>query len=115
MESLDKYIELQKELFNYFGYFESWKVLPIDDAREYYWHLTGEGYGDEVIFSEQENDKDGGNLLDGTMDDVYKCSIYTQRHLRKWVYRGPEYTMIVVDTHTDGNKLLQIFANSKER
>jgi hypothetical protein len=47
--------------------------------------------------------------------DYYQNDIYTNRFLPKWVYRGPEYTMIVVDTHTDGNQLLQVFANDKEK
>lgn len=45
---------------------------------------------------------------------MYSNEIYTQRFLPKWVYRGKDYTMICVDTHTDGNKFLQIFDNSKE-
>jgi len=44
----------------------------------------------------------------------YRNDIYTQRFLSKWVYRGEDYTMICVDTHTDGNKFLQIFNNKKE-
>lgn len=37
------------------------------------------------------------------------------RNLSKWVYRGEMYTMIVVDTQTDGNKFLRIFDNAKEQ
>ena len=46
--------------------------------------------------------------------DYYQNEIYTQRFLPKWVYRGKEYTMICVDTRTDGNTFLQVFDNSKE-
>lgn len=109
MNLLDDYNALLKEIYAYFGYVEEWHVFPIDDARECYWRLSGEGPG-TVRFSETEaalDDEDAG--------DFYENEIYMQRHLPKWVYRGPEYTMIVVDTHTDGNKFLQIFDNAKER
>jgi len=107
---LDQYFDLQKQIFDYFGYVEDWREIPIDDAREYFWHLTGEGHGDGVKFAREEK-----NLFEGTMDDGYSNEIYTQRFLPKWVYRGKDYTMICVDTHTDGNKFLQIFDNAKER
>lgn len=112
MDLLDKYTALRQEIFDYFGYKEDWRVLPIDvdDAREYYWHLTGEAHGDEVLFAKNEE-----NLHEGTDDDGYSNEIYTQNHLPKWVYRGKDYTMVVVDTHTDGNLFLQIFDNAKER
>lgn len=110
MEILNKYSDLRQQLFDYFGYVEDWRVLPIDDARGYYWSLSGEGHGDEVRFAKSEE-----NLFDGTEDDGYSNEIYTQRHLPKWVYRGTDYTMVVVDTHTDGNRFLQIFENILER
>lgn len=108
MELLDKYSELQEQLFDYFGYVEDWRVFPVDDARMYFWRLDGEGPGN-VHFAETEEE------LRNETGKYYVNSIYTQRHLSKWVYRGENYTMIVVDTHTDGNKFLQIFDNRKER
>ena len=109
MKLLDDYLKLQNELFAYFGYKENWKAIPIDDAREYYWYLTGDGHGDEVKFAKMKK-----NVFDGTESDGYSNEIYTQRFLPKWVYRGQDYTMICVDTNTDGNKFLQIFDNAKE-
>lgn len=108
MKLLNDYLTLQKELHDYFGYVEDWRILPIVDDTEYYWGLP-EGDEAEVRFAdtlEQLEDEDTG--------DYYVNSIYTQRHLPKWVYRGEDYTMICADTHTDGNKLLQIFSNNKE-
>lgn len=110
MELLDKYFELQKEIYDHFGYVEDWVVIPIQDCREYFWHLTGDGHGDKVLYAIEEK-----NLFDGTGEDVYSDDIYTQRFLPKWVYRSDDYTMICVDTHTDGNKFLSIFDNAKER
>ena len=104
MELLDKYNDLRQEVFDYFGYCEDWRVLPLDDARENYWRLTE----DEVLFGAEEDVRTESG-------DHYVNEIYRQRHLPKWVYRGADYTMVVVDTHTDGNQFLQIFDNSKER
>lgn len=107
MKLLKEYFELQKQIYEYFGYEEDWVVFPIDDSTEYYWKICGEGPRD-VCFSKTKEEvinEDG---------DVYENEIYTQRFLSKWVYRGKDYTMIVVDTHTDGNKFLQIFDNKKE-
>ena len=36
------------------------------------------------------------------------------RHLPKSVYYGKEYTMVVINTHTDGNVFLSIFDNNKK-
>lgn len=109
MQLLKNYFDLQKQLYEYFGYEENWRVFPIDDATAYYWRLEGEGPG-TVYFADTvedlEDKDDRGNY--------YSSEIYTQRHLEKWVYRGKDYTMIVVDTQTDGNKFLSIFDNSKE-
>ena len=106
MKQLDVYTKAQQDLFDYFGYIEDWVVIPIDDAREYYWKLNGTGPG-EVLFGETIQD------VEEETGDHYVNEIYTQRFLPKWVYEGEEFTMICVDTHVDGNKFLQIFDNSK--
>ena len=106
MQKLDEYFKLQNEIYEYFGYKEDWVVIPIDDAREYYWWTDGDI---EVKFA-----KDKQYLFDDTEDDGYSNEIYHQRFLPKYIYRGKDYTMICVDTHTDGNKFLQIFDNKKE-
>lgn len=107
MELLDRYESLRLEILSYFGYVEQWSAIPIDDARKYFWKLDGEGPG-TVMFAETENE------LETESGQYYENSIYTQRNLPKWVYRGAKYTMIVVDIYTDGNKFLQIFSNEKE-
>lgn len=103
---LDSYLGIQKQLHDYFGYVEDWKVFPIDDAREFYWKVDG----GSVRFDESPE-----NLAD--LDDeefMYSNEIYTYRHMENYVYRGTDFTMILVDTHCDGNKFCQIFDNSKE-
>jgi hypothetical protein len=106
MELMNKYFELQKEIYNYFGYKEDWVVMPIGGAGlEYYWAFD-ESEDKFVRFAETKEQLDS----DG---NFYENSIYHQRFLSKWVYKGRDYTMVCVDTHTDGNKFLQIFDNSK--
>lgn len=104
MKLLKKYLSAKQELFDYFGYVEDWKVIPIDDATQYYWKIEYES----VLFADTVEELESGE------GNTYSNSIYHQRFLPKTVYRGEDYTMIVVDTHTDGNKFLQIFDNSKE-
>jgi len=108
MELLDKFNAVRQEIFNYFGYKEDWRVLPLDDAREYFWSLDGLGPG-TVKFADTEDE------LKDESGNYYEDEIYTQRHLPQWVYRGEHFTMVVVDTNTDGNQFLRIFDNDKER
>lgn len=105
MKLLKDYFDAKKQVHDYFGYVEDWVAIPLDDATDCVWYLDGEGPG-EVRYAE--------NIEDFATGEYYANSIYTQRFLPKWVYRGEEYTMICVDTQTDGNKFLQIFDNSKE-
>lgn len=92
MNILDEYFELQSEIYAYFGYIEDWKVIPISDARQYYWTICM----DNVKYAEtkeQLDDLDAGNY--------YEAEFYNQRFLSNVVYRGEKYTMISVDTHCD--------------
>lgn len=106
---LDQYNESRQAIFEHVGYVEDWVVLPIDDRREMFWRLDGEGPGVVQYALVKENLPPGGTDKDG-----YENEIYTQRFLKKWVYRGPELTMVLVDTHTDGNRFLAIFENVRE-
>lgn len=108
MKLLEDYFKLQKEIYDYFGYKEDWVVIPIDDGTDYFWRLKQEKNGSgEVQFADNKENIDEN-------DSTYSSRIYTQRFLKKWVYRGKDFTMICVDTQTDGNKFLQIFDNKKE-
>ena len=107
MELLNQYFEIQKQIYDYFGYVEDWVVIPLDDCTECYWYITDEQNG-EVVYAKTEEE------LKSETGDYYANEIYTQRFLPKWVYRAKDYTMVCVDTHTDGNKFLQVFDNSKE-
>jgi hypothetical protein len=96
---LDEHQSAREKIFEYFGYVEDWCVYPIEDARCYIWYTDG----DRVVFGDE----------DAEPGDHYSNTVYRQRFLPKWVYEGDEFTMILVDTHVDGNKFLQIFDNSK--
>ena len=109
MEILDQYFSLQRQIYEYFGYAEDWMVIPLEDNREFYWHITGEGHGDSVAFAEEKAD-----LADQDMGNYYSSNIYTQRFLPKWVYRGEKYTMICTDSGVDGNRFLSVFDNERE-
>src|SRR5215217_6808693 len=104
MRLLDEYLEIQKQIYDHFGYVEDWVAIPIDDRREQYWALTDS----EVWYSPSRDD-----LVDENENNLYSDEIYTQRFLPKWVYEAADYTMICVDTHTDGNKFLAIYDNQK--
>lgn len=110
MKELDDYFSLQKNIYDYFGYVEDWVVIPLDDQRESYWHLDSDKDGPTDVFyantEEELSNKEG---------EYFEASIYFQRFLPKWVYRGTDYTMVCADTHCDGNKFLMVFSNDKER
>src|SRR5579863_6289221 len=110
---LNGFFQIQKQLFDYFGYVEDYVKLPLRDDTDAYWLLQqNERGGGKVIYAPEELTP---QLLDrANPGTFYGDSIYTQRFLPKWVYRGRDFTMIVVDTHTDGNRFLAIFDNSKE-
>jgi len=108
MQLLDQYFEIQEKIFEFFGYVEDWRVIPLDDCRDKYWRIDGETHGCTVTYADSivELETEEGNC--------YQDDIYTQRHLPKWVYRADRFTMICCDPQTDGNKFLRVFDNSKE-
>jgi hypothetical protein len=81
------------EIHSYFGYEPEWRVYPIDDMTDVMWKISG-----TVV-----------KFMDGKGIE-YEMSTYGTNP----IYKGAEYTMICVDTQTDGNKFLSIFDNSKE-
>lgn len=107
MQLLTEYFEIQKKVFAYFGYVEDWRVIPLDDAREYFWRIDGEGPG-TVCYADSEDE------LANESGNYYEDEIYTQRHLPRWVYRGDEFTLVCCNPGVDGNVFLRVFDNSKE-
>lgn len=107
MELLDKYNALRQEIFDYFGYKEDWKILLFIDSRNYFWRLDESAPGSvRLADKEYELDRQWG----------YGTNYFAEtKYLPKSVYRGKDFTMIVVDPHTDNGPFLRIFDNSKER
>ncbi|MGD9157205.1 MAG: hypothetical protein PVG39_02240 [Desulfobacteraceae bacterium] len=103
MNLTEKYESAKRELYEHVGFVEGWSVFPISDRIDMVWHENGVS----VKYAEnmEEFNSDG---------DYYVDEIYTPRFYKKWVYRGAELTLIIVDTHTDGNKFFAIFSNNKE-
>ena len=113
---MDRFFSARAAIFQHVGYIENWRILPIDDSRDQFWAVDGTERA-WVKFSPQRKalthwltKQDAGPHS----DVLYENTIYTQRHLPKWVYRGSELTLVVADPHTDGNQFLQIFRNKNE-
>jgi hypothetical protein len=109
---MEQYFNLLDDVFKYFGYQQDWKVSPLDDQRGRHWMICGpeNSNSTKVVYSPKPFTKES---IEKGMD-LYSGTIYTQRFLPKWVYRGKEYTMVSVDTHSDGNQVLMIFENKLE-
>ena len=114
MKLMDDFNKSLQGLYDHVGFTEDWTVYAVEDKVGMFWKIIPEK---ESIFS--------GNTVDcvryaDTMNqfnsdgDYWEDEIYMQRHYDKWIYRGTELTMIIVDTHCDGNKFFAFFSNNKE-
>ncbi len=104
MLQLDNYNAALQSVYDYFGFKEDWPVYPINDRRKYWWKIRA---GEVKFYDNKEaHDKNEG-------DHTYSEDILQNRYYPKAVYKGEEFTLIIVDTHTDGNKFLSIYDNSK--
>lgn len=104
MDLIEKYFSAEKEIKEMFGYEDSWRKLPLEDSREYYWKLWNEDvyYGPTKEDTHWESPHFAAELrYDGNTD---------QQHL----YRTTHYTMIMIDAECDNNMFLCIFDNRKE-
>ena len=114
-EKLDMYYQLQKEIYEYFGYREEWHVYPLNDDTEYYWYL-----GDyEVHFSEvKENlEKIVANGLSWEGEGIDSSDYYTNLLIggdKGLAGKGADFTLLRVDTQADGNDFLMVLSNDKE-
>jgi len=106
------YFKLQEEVFKYFGYTQDWKVIPLDPQLGRHWMICGpeDNRNTKVAYG----NKPFTEKLIEEGKELYSGTIYTQRFLPKWVYRGKDYTMVAVDTQCDDNKVLMVFENKLE-
>jgi len=104
MKLLDKYNKLQQEIYDYFGFKEGWHVYPINDRRDMFWCIhndTAYEWGSKKAYDELDD------------SDSYSNEIITNSPMNG-IYPGRDFTAILTDTHTDGNKFLDIFDNKKK-
>ena len=104
MKALDIFNEKLEEIYNYFGFVEDWIVFPITDRRDMYWKIT-----DGKVMYAEKKEKVGCEDLKYFSDELLNHRFYP-----KSIYEGKEFTMIIVDTHTDGNKFFAIYDNTKK-
>jgi hypothetical protein len=109
-----KYLAAKQAIWDHCGYKEDWVTIPLEDSTEYYWYVDPKEDSECAYAEKVENLEFYIKNRVPKNDDLYVEEIYTQRFLPKWVYRGAEYTLVCVDTHTDGNKFLRIFLNRME-
>ena len=69
MQILADYFALQRQIYQYFGYEEDWRVIPLSDNTVYYWRLDGEGPGKvHYAGTEQELRNEAGDYY---VDEIY--------------------------------------------
>jgi hypothetical protein len=115
---VDAYKAAEHAIWDHVGYKEDWRRLPLEDSREYFWAVDAQ----EEEWCKFSPKKEALEYWLGDHEDeygdygdcLYSDEIYTNRHLPKWVYRGAEFTLVCVDTHTDGNQFIRIFRNDME-
>lgn len=100
MKLLQKYFEIEKEIFDYFEYKGSWTVYPLDDQTDVYWYC--DGFTCHWTF----------NLEDAYDEFEYSSPLVSKG--TESIFRKDDYTMILIDTQCDGNKFATIFDNKKE-
>lgn len=121
MKALDNFNNSLQEIYDYFGYKEPYRVFSIDDRTDYFWNIQN----NQVFFVKDKNnmiwDKDNTEWYypDDCDDDFYCDEFYyvnsvPEKEKKKNIYEGDDYTLIVVDTRTDGNSFLAIYDNSKK-
>lgn len=104
MKLLDQYLDLQEQIYTYFGYTEDWHVYPIDDNRDCEWKIEGNQLN---LYARSDSDDDEVG------DEQYENPILPNGSFPS-IYRAEDYTMVLIDTECDGNKFLVILDNKKE-
>lgn len=101
MDIIDKFNESRDQIYEYFGFKEDWVVFPIDDKRGYFWKVID----DVVRFAKTKEQFESAG--DYSENEILKHRFYPQS-----IYVGKDLTMMIVDTHVDGQRYFQIFDNA---
>jgi len=103
MDLIESFNIAKQALYDHVGFVEDWVIYAVEDRTDMLWQI--DNY--EIKFAKTIEDFNS----DG---DYYLDEIYTQRFYEKHIYRGDTFTMVFVDTHTDGNKFFAFYRNDKE-
>ena len=63
MKLLDSYLNIQNELFEYFGYKEDCVVISFNDARKYFWSIIIHEIDKNIINIRFSESKENINLI----------------------------------------------------
>ncbi len=119
MKELDEYFKLQQTIYDLFQFKEGWRVYPFDDMREAWWSVEGNNvYWSDKKENHQKLIDQEYEIDDIPDDDVYSGEIKGNRYLDPFglsIYedKDKKFSMIIVDTYTDGNVFLMIFDNER--
>ena len=124
-DTLDGFFKLLAEVYAAFGYEEDWRAFPLVDMREYNWMMIGDGgLGSRVAWSREPFTRAvvmlGSNFWDARVETAPVrgpaggAKVFTYRHLKRWVFRRDDFTMVLGDPGQDTRTDLYVFDNSKE-
>ena len=103
-ELIKMFNDLKQMLYDHVGFVEDWVVYAVDDKTDMVWKIVDS----DVKYAETTE------KFYSTDGDYYIDEIYKQRFYDKHIYRGKNLTMIIVDTHVDGNRFFAFYSNDKE-
>jgi len=106
MKLVDEYFNIQEKIYDYFGYHEQGRAIPMEDRRQYYWYMDNDKQVHYAKSAEELQKQDGKYYV----DKLYRPRIGNLEN----ILVGEGYTMIAVDTQTNGNVFLAIFDNDKK-
>jgi hypothetical protein len=102
---LGRFFALEREIHARFGYVEDWVRIPLEDCTEVWWWLQ-----DNKVWYTTKQVATVSEAVESE-DAFYDALIYRQRFLPRWVYGTATHTLVCMDTQTDGNHYLGVFAN----
>lgn len=125
---LNKYNASIKAIHRFFGYKGDWTIFPIEDNTDCYWFIND----DKICFYENMEKyeailKEYLEILENSEDEFGEKEEFDLSNIsgeyevdlimlygEYRIYEKDKYTAIIVDTHTDDNKLFSIWDNSKK-
>ncbi len=107
MNLIERFDNAKQDLYDHVGFKEDWVIYAIVNRTEMFWKITSNQK--EVRFAETKK-----KFISTADSGYYFNEILTHRNYNKSIYRGKEFTMILVNTNIDGNKFFAFYSNDKE-